>query len=409
MNQTAIFTSSAANYIPKARVLGESVKRFHSDIDMFLLLVDDVPPQLDLSEEPFDHIVTAESLGIPDFEHWIFKHRIVEACTAVKPFMLKYLLEKGYQQVFYFDPDIALFFPITEVLAEFDHASILLTPHQCVPETEEGAIVDNEICSLRHGVFNFGFVGVANDANGRDYAKWWADRCYFACFDDIPGGIFTDQKWNDLTPALFEGVKILKSPCYNVATWNYSKRRVEGSLEEGFTVDGNPLVFHHFTGYDSGAHHIMLDKYGREMPATKILSQWYEDSCQHFAQTELSAIAWKYARYDTGEAVAPHHRKLFRLRKDLQTAFPNPFSTQPQGPHKTSFNAWLRTEGLWDSAPELSAQPRPFREFLTATEAELRGYFTRTHKLRGWQKRLCLRLVSCGFGVVRCLFGSRKC
>jgi hypothetical protein len=400
--KTAIFTSCAANYIPKARVLGSSVQHFHSDIDLYLLLVDDVPPHLDIANEPFDFVIRAQDLPIPDFNRWIFKHRIVEACTAVKPFMLKHLLEKGYEQVFYFDPDIALFFPLTEMLAEFDYASILLTPHQCTPDTEEDAIRDNELCSLKHGVYNFGYVGVLNDAEGNRYAKWWADRCYLACFDDIANGNFTDQKWNDLVPALFKGVKVLQSPVYNVATWNYSQRKIEGTLEEGFTVNGLPLVFHHFTGYDSGAHHLMLQKYGKEMPAATELSQWYEASCQHFAQSDLAAVKWKYHCYDTGETILPHHRKLYRSRDDLQEAFAHPFSTQPEGRYRTSLAAWLKAEGFWDAPSfELTeTAPRPFAEFLAATEAQMRGYLTRTARLTDWQKKLLKTLNHAFFALL---------
>ncbi len=401
-NKTAIFTSCAANYIPKARVLGSSVKQFHSDIDMYLLAVDDLPAHLNLAEEPFDYIVPAKDLGIANFEAWIFGHRIVEACTAVKPFMLKHLLAKGYEQVFYFDPDIALFYPLTEMLAEFDHASILLTPHQCKPETDPEAVKDNEICSLRHGIFNFGYVGVLNDEIGLAYASWWADRCYFACFEDIANGVFTDQKWNDLTPVFFDRVKILKSPVYNVATWNYSQRDVQGTVEEGFTVDGMPLVFHHFTGYDSGAHHVMLAKYGKGMPATSILSQWYEDACQHYAQADLAATPWRYAVYDNGETILPHHRKLYRERSDLREAFPQPFSTAAQGKHKTSYQAWLKAEGHWNvPAYDTSKPVRPFREFLREAEGELRGYINRTAKLADWQKRTFLSLCAYLFWLVR--------
>lgn len=404
MNHTAIFTSCAANYIPKARVLGESVKRFHSDVDVYLMLVDDIPPQYKPEAEPFDAVVKAADLGIPNFEQWIFGHKIVEACTAVKPFMLKHLLEKGYQQVMYFDPDIALFFPLTEMLAEFDHTSILLTPHQCKPEQTEEAIKDNEICSLKHGLFNFGYVGVQNDDEGRRYAQWWADRCYYACFEDTAGGVFTDQKWNDFVPIFFDHVKILKSPVYNVATWNYTQRDIQGTLEEGFTVDGQPLVFHHFTGYDSGAHHVMLEKYGSHMPATQRLSQWYEDSCQAFAQADLAAVKWKYGSYSNGETITPAHRKLYRSRKDLQEAFPQPFSATPQGKFNRSYVDWLKSEGYWNApAYDTSRPPRPFREFLAEMEGELRGYIDRTHKLKPWMKRLMGKCLSIKFKMARCI------
>ena len=51
---TAVFTSIAANYLPKARVLARSVKQVAPDAQFFLMLVDPAPDEFDLDAEPFD-------------------------------------------------------------------------------------------------------------------------------------------------------------------------------------------------------------------------------------------------------------------------------------------------------------------------------------------------------------------
>jgi hypothetical protein len=122
-----------------------------------------------------------------------------------------------------------------------------------VPERTRDAILDNEFSVLRHGIYNLGFVAVSNTAEGRRFAEWWADRLKDFCYDDIPRGLFTDQRWVDLAPAYFDSVRILRSPQYNVCTWNLTHRTVNGSFARGFTVNGLPLVFYHFSGLDSGA------------------------------------------------------------------------------------------------------------------------------------------------------------
>jgi hypothetical protein len=398
--KTAIFTSCAANYIPKARVLAESVKALHPEITVYLLLTDPVPEGFTLEKEAFDVVVTADALEIPDFDRWIFGHRIVEACTAVKPFMLRHLLDQGYQHVVYFDPDIAIFSDLAPVIEGFEHGSILLTPHINEPEANREAIKDNELNSLKHGLYNFGFVAVKNDATGRDYAEWWAERCHFRCFDDIPGGNFTDQKWNDLVPIFFDKVQILKHPGCNVATWNYAQRELTGSLEDGIKVNGQPLIFHHFTGFDSGAHILMRDKYGAHMPAALELSHWYVDACKRYAEQQLESVPWHYGFYDNGEPVLPHHRALYRHRQDLQQAFHAPFSTEAEGSHKTSYHDWLKREQLWDAAPYVHETPRPFREFLQQTQWELQGYIQRTARLKNWQKRLLTKISQGFFRVI---------
>lgn len=400
MKKTAIFTSCASNYIPKARVLATSVKKFHPEIDMFLLVTDKLPQGFSLENEAFDKIVAAEDLGIENFEQWIFGHRIVEACTAVKPFMLRHLLEQGYEQVIYFDPDIAIFTTLESVFDGLNKGSVVMTPHINVPETTLEAIKDNELNSLKHGLYNFGFVAVNNDKTGKAYANWWAERCYFRCFDDIAGGNFTDQKWNDLVPIFFDNVYLLKDSGCNLATWNYAQRKLEGSLKDGITANGDALVFHHFTGFDSGAHLLMRDKYGKDMPAALELSHWYVDACNEYSEEKLEAVPWAYGFYDNGEPVQAHHRKLYRTRKDLQDAFPQPLSTEPQGKHKSCYYDWLKNEALLDNASISDENLRPFREFLQSTRYEFEGYINRTNRLKSWQKRALLRTSGCAFGLI---------
>jgi hypothetical protein len=396
--KTAIFTSCALNYIPKARLLAESVRRYAPDCEFWLLLCDEVPPGLDLSQEPFDRIKPASELGIKDFRSWVFQHAIVEACTAVKPFMLQWLQSQGYERVIYFDPDIVLFHTLEAIEEGFSRGSILLTPHLCEPEKTEEAIEDNEINSLRHGIFNFGFFAVKNDVTGRAYANWWARRCYKWCVADYPRGLFTDQKWNDHVPVFFDEVVILKNPGLNVATWNYAQRQLIGAMERGgIKVNGEPLVFHHFTGFDSGAHYLMRDKYGKHMPAAIALSEWYTASCKSHADAKLEAIPWTYGRYDNDEPVKPGHRLLYRQRKDLQDAFPDPFWTKVWGPHQNSYYLWLKNEGLLERADAAVADAgKPFGQFLEQTQAQLLHYISATPRLPGKVKaplRVSLNLL----------------
>jgi len=73
-------------------------------------------------------------------------------------------------------------------------------------------VIDNEICSLAHGTYNLGFLAIRNDTNGRRLAEWWNERLLEYCFDDKTNGIFVDQKWCDLVPAMFDGVMIVRDP-----------------------------------------------------------------------------------------------------------------------------------------------------------------------------------------------------
>ena len=78
-----VYTSITKSYLPKARVLAISIKKFHPDWYFVLLLSDSLPEDFNLDSEPFDEILLANELNIPNFKSWAFCHSIVELCTAV--------------------------------------------------------------------------------------------------------------------------------------------------------------------------------------------------------------------------------------------------------------------------------------------------------------------------------------
>ena len=353
-----IFTSAACNYIPKVRMLFRSLREHHPEAVLHLALADEQTPLLDLSKEPFDEVKTVADLGIPEWKAWAFCHTIVELATAIKPFFLKQLLEReDCGQVLYLDPDMVAFSRLDDILQALNEANIVLTPHQTTAESELAAIIDNEICSLKHGVFNLGFVGVANTEEGHRFAAWWASRIYHFCRSEIHNGLFTDQKWIDLVPALFEGVAVSRSPRHNVATWNLTTRALSEGDKGEYLVDMEPLGFYHFTGFDSGAHRIMASRNAPGNATVQKLVDWYDQSTRDLAQDPLSAVPWAYGTYTNGQVIDKTHRFLFRERVDLQNAFTDPFDAET----KPCFFDWVTQQGpkeypeLFDKKRSVSA------------------------------------------------------
>jgi hypothetical protein len=325
---TYAFTSVNKAYIPKARVLAQSLKEHNPEIRFCLLFAEPRHIKIPAEIVEFDEVIYISDLSIENFAGWIFSHSVVELCTAIKGFFLDLILERDdCENVIYLDPDIIVLTPLDELIAEFKNASILLTPHLTEPEPHLEGITDNELCALQHGVYNLGFLGIRNDQEGKRFAQWWKSRLKHFCYADIPNGIFTDQRWVDLVPAFFSRVSILKDPGYNVATWNLNNRMVEGSYKNGFTVNGQPLKFYHFSGLDSGDQLLMLNKYGSNMPALFELRQWYLERCATLALDHNYGGNWFYDYFANGEKITEDHRKVYRSRSDLENAFVDPFQT----------------------------------------------------------------------------------
>jgi len=235
-----------------------------------------------------------------------------------------------------------LFSRVDDILATLESSNLALTPHQTKPEQTLDAVVDNEVASLKHGIFNLGFIGVSNTDEGRRFADWWAERTYHLCRAEVENGLFTDQKWVNFAPVFFDGVAIVKSSRHNVATWNLTTRRMTGNFETGFTVDGEPLGFYHFTGFDSGAHRIMAIKNAAASPAVQELIAWYE---REIAVAELDPISewpWAFGRFSDGTPIEPGHRWFYRERLDLQRAFPDPYDATSD---KLTYLGWCNSEG----------------------------------------------------------------
>jgi hypothetical protein len=358
MKKLHIYTSAACNYIPKVRMLFQSLRVHHPEAVLHLLLADAKTELLDLSKEPFDEVTSLEELNVPHWKGWAFCHTIVELATALKPIFLQQLLQReDCGKVLYLDPDMVVFSRLDDIIESLNHSNVTLTPHQVTPETTIAAIVDNEICSLKHGIYNLGFVGVANTYEGRRFADWWAHRVYHFCRADIPNGLFTDQRWIDLVPAFFTGVSIQRSSRHNVATWNLTTREMTVNAVGDYFVDGEPLGFYHFTGFDSGAHKIMAEKNAPGNQAVHGLVQWYADSTRALALDPLSQVPWAFSKYSNGTSIDKLHRFVFRLRTDLQRVFPNPFDASSGN----SFFSWIKQQGpleyatLFDSATQAVA------------------------------------------------------
>ena len=356
------FTSICLNYVPKAIVLARTLKQHNPDIHFCVLVSDRIPEGALDSIDVFDEVVSLADLDIPNKPSWIFRHSVVELCTAVKGYFMVDLIEReDCAAAFYFDPDIVCFSALDLLKDNLEKASILLTPHLTDPEVTTEAILDNEICALKHGVYNLGFLGLRPSPEGRRFARWWRDRLRDFCRADIPGGLFTDQRWVDLAPALFQEVDIVRHPGCNAATWNLTNRNIEGDFSTGFTVNGQPLIFYHFSGFDSGAQGAMLDKYGGEMPAAQLLRKWYVQETTQSGDAHFSQFPWTLASFSNGEAISEAHRLLYRDRSDLQKAFPNPFDATNPG---ASYYHWYHSEVLGRPLLQEASDYNPLIEFM---------------------------------------------
>lgn len=339
------FSSFTFAYLNRARVLYSTVRRFHPDWELVALMTDQPPPGLvfDLANEPFDRVVYAEELGIPDFQAWLFKHDVVEISTAVKgPFLHQAIASGAADAVIYLDPDTALFSDLTPLIQRLERDDILLTPHLVDANSDRQAILDNDLSASKTGIFNLGFVAVKAGGEGARFGAWWNERLLEFCYDDIPAGLFVDQKWCDHVPALFDRVGVVRDPGYNVASWNISQRKVAIGRDGAITVNGAPLRFWHFTKLGPTGD-AMTKRYAGDNHAVYEIWRWYKEQVVAATDPVIPEGWWAYGVYADGTPIARAHRLIWRDRPDLRERFPDPFSVEGGG-----YLGWLMGEGRSD-------------------------------------------------------------
>ncbi len=324
----ACYTSCSMNYLAKARVLAESLKKHNSDAYIVLLMNDITPDWFDPEAELFDEVWSPADLGYN--EAWVFKHNVMELCTAVKGSALVRLLDTVEADMYaYFDPDVCVYDNLSGVEELMQGKSIGLVPHITEPETTDIGIRMTEMSVTHHGIYNLGHLFVRNDEQGRKLAQWWSDRLDDYCYNDPERGLFTDQRWMDLVPAVFDSVQIIREPVVDVASWNVRGRQFKKVSDGKYTVNNIPLLTYHFSGTGlNGVHNRVRNIFNPSDIALAEIEREYENFIGAHGQAELGIHPYAYDFFDNGEKLSDEIRKFYRKNPDLEVAFDEPYQTE---------------------------------------------------------------------------------
>lgn len=368
-------TIVSASYIPFARVLAKSFKQNHPESSFYVFLIDEPPPEIDLNGEEYE-VVPIGHLGVSNLDFLLFKYNVIEASTAVKPFVLEYLLNMNEgAKIIFLDPDIFVFRQMQEVSEALDVSDIILIPHIMSPYEDD--YTPTELDFLKVGAYNLGFIAIKDSENVRRFLSWWKRRLVTHSYATPNAGVFTDQKWMDLVPGLFEKVFFIRHAGYNVAYWNLHERLVS-KLDHKYMVNGDTdLVFYHFSGFDVRSPH-SLSKYQDRFdlsarPDIEPLAKMYASEVEVAGFDKLSQAPYAFNFYSNSVKIGQFARRLYGALGDEAERFGNPFVVD----RGNSFYELLRKKALLEhtrpgmgrrvSGPNPIAQKRLTQEFLIET------------------------------------------
>lgn len=312
----AIFSICSNNYLSVANVFYESALDHAKEADLFLCLADTIDGAA--SGYPAGvKVIASSEIGIPQFECFAFRYDIMEFNTAVKPYMILHLFSLGYDEVVYFDPDIVIYRPLRSIFDPLAAgASVVLTPHLLRPN--EGPFQPDDTGIMRAGTFNLGFIALRRCQESVALVRWWARKLERDCVNAVGRGIFVDQKYMDLAPGFCDHLHVSRDPSLNVAYWNLQQRSVARGADGGYTVDGVPLTFFHFSGFSPAkpnrlSKHTQFASDGIEAPLCEITAD-YCDRIERLSSGLRPNARYAYERFESGAPIPLAARRLFRER-----------------------------------------------------------------------------------------------
>jgi glycosyltransferase involved in cell wall biosynthesis len=243
-------TVVTSDYLPWARVLSESFLE-HNPGASFTILVLDEPNPDQLRDTDRFQLASPQDVAIDQVTYrWMATiYDGFELSCALKPWLLRHLLGDADAAI-YLDSDILVCDSLASIARRARDNGLVLSPHRLEPPPADGLQPDEDTF-LRLGQFNGGFLAVGQTAGA--FLDWWGQRLVNDCVHhtDADPLRFVDQRWLDLTVNYFE-VDVLRDRGTNVAYWNLDSRHLEHG-PDGYAVDGEPLRFIHFSGFEPDA------------------------------------------------------------------------------------------------------------------------------------------------------------
>jgi hypothetical protein len=245
-------TIITGDYIFYALAMRDSLCVFDPTAQLHVLVADGTNPGIDARMDTHNikfhtpDLICTSGVG-RELHAKYHAHAMDRFRWSMKPVFMDYLFrQERAEKVIYVDCDIYFFNDYRFLFQELGPGNILLSPHW----RSSNPVVDaaNFEKNLTEGLFNGGFLGATTEAS--HILDWWARACLYKCEQNRERGLYDDQKYLDMMPAFFDGVKILRHRGCNVGEWNPVEcKRVLTESGQVMINNEHPIIFVHFTSW----------------------------------------------------------------------------------------------------------------------------------------------------------------
>jgi glycosyltransferase involved in cell wall biosynthesis len=346
-------TIIARNYLPFARVLAATFAEHHPDGRLTVAIIDDL--QHTTGQEPFEVIHLDEVVAeMSELHRLAMIYDVTQLATAVKPLVMRQLLELGAPHVLFLDPDIWIFSALDDIADLAAKHSIVLTPHTTRPMPRDGQ-KPNEADVLTAGAYNLGFLGLGPGSN--EFIEWWWHRLRRDCLIDPQRGLFIDQRWMDLVPGYFSNY-IVRDETVNVAYWNVYDRKL-AAIDGRYLVNGKPLRFFHFSGFKPESPYLLSQHQGdvprvllsEETALRQLCSEYAERLKKAGYVLESSKVEYGWGSLPEGTPIDHRMRRVYQEALEAAESGRGPYPPDPFDANQSfEFLDWLNQVPEGDGA-----------------------------------------------------------
>jgi hypothetical protein len=318
----------SSNYLAYAKALVRSIHFVDQDIAVFVVVSDG--DGRDYLREPNVFCISGFELDIDNWKRFAFQYTAYELACALKPYSLLAILDRDFEHVIYLDSDIYVKASPRAILKELVADDVVLSPHLTSPLPDDGKF-PNDVMFSSKGIFNAGFIALKRSDTSQQFLKWWSEKCQTQCHIDVRGGIFVDQLWLNFAPVFFPGCVVTQCPGINAAYWNLHERVIEYDGTAAL-VNGEPLIFFHFSGFDIGEELSLSRHQNRyrlnNFPGLNRLVEEYRALLVECSGRSTSDFDYAFDKLSDGTRIHRVWREGIRAGLDELKSIDDPFSVE---------------------------------------------------------------------------------
>ena len=211
-----------SNYYTYAVALSKSLEQNVEDYVLYILGMDEMCEKI-LKKTPLPNSILYSHEALKSFKP-VLKLLQIERTTAEYFFtcsaqVCEFILSRNpnIDILNYIDVDLCFFSSPEPIFNELGNASIGIIKHNFHWTAKS---------KIKYGIYNVGWISFRNDKIGLKCISDWSDDCINWCYQRLENNLYADQKYLDLWPKKYKGLKVIKNKGANLAIWNIKNYKI---------------------------------------------------------------------------------------------------------------------------------------------------------------------------------------